>query len=304
MYSFSAGSVDGLRCGTRKEQPVHDRGRTIPRNEIPRGGSAVPGDEGPRAAWHGREYAPQAEHHRILDESFITRHPPGADSVVVDVGCGTGEFTVRLAELVPAGRVIGVDPDPSMLEQAQTKARANLEFRVGHVQELDEVCEVTSADLVVSRAMFHWIPLNEYARCYNAIFRVLKPGGWFHAESGGAGNVRAVIALLSEVAVEQALTPARITFPDAGAVFEILEQAGFQIGDGGVTTVAQRRRFDRQQLLGFVRTQPALAYVAGAPPDVRDAFLAAVERRVDELRRDDGTYDQTFVRLQVLSQRV
>ena len=115
--------------------------------------------------------------------------------------------------------------------------------------------------------------------------------------------MRAVIALLSEVAVEQGLTPARITFPDAGSVLEILEQAGFQIGDGGVTTVAQRRRFDREQLIGFVRTQPSLAYVAGAPPEVRDAFLAAVERRVDELRRDDGTYDQTFVRLHVLGQR-
>ena len=43
-------------------------------------------DEGPRAAWHGREYAPQAEHHRILDESFIARHPPDADSVVVMSG--------------------------------------------------------------------------------------------------------------------------------------------------------------------------------------------------------------------------
>ncbi len=263
----------------------------------------MPGDEGPRAAWHGREYAPQAEHHRILDESFIARHPPDADSVVVDVGCGTGEFTVRLAKLAPAGRVIGVDPDASMLEQAQTKARTNLEFRVGRAQELDEVCAVASADLIVSRAMFHWIPLSEYARAYDAIFRVLRPGGWFHAESGGTGNVRAVIALMNEVAVELGLAPPRITFPDAGSVLEILEQAGFQVGDGGVTTVAQRRRFDREQLIGFVRTQPSLAYVAGAPPEVRDAFLAAVERRIDELRRDDGTYDQTFVRLHVLGQR-
>ena len=124
----------------------------------------MPGDKGPRGTWHGREYAPQAEHHRLHDASFIARHPPDTDSVVVDVGCGTGEFTVQLAELVPAGRVIGVDPDPSMLEEAQTKARTNLEFRVGRVQQLDEVCALASADLIVSRAMFHWIPLNEYAR--------------------------------------------------------------------------------------------------------------------------------------------
>jgi hypothetical protein len=52
-----------------------------------------------------------------------------------------------------------------------------------------------------------------------------------------------------------------------------------------------------------VHTQASVAYVAGAPSDVRDAFLATVEARLDELGRHDGTYDQTFVRLHVLAHR-
>jgi hypothetical protein len=84
---------------------------------------------------------------------------------------------------------------------------------------------------------------------------------------------------------------------------ELLERAGFSLGDESVTTVAQRRSFDREQLLGFVRTQASVAYVPGAPREVRDAFLAAVEARLDELRRHDGTFDQTFVRLHVLARR-
>ena len=43
--------------------------------------------------------------------------------------------------------------------------------------------------------------------------------------------------------------------------------------------------------------------MALSPTDVRDAFIAAVEARLDELRRHDGTYDQTFVRLHVLAHR-
>jgi trans-aconitate methyltransferase len=223
--------------------------------------------------------------------------------VVLDAGCGTGEFTARSADLVPDGRVIGVDPDPSMLEGARAHARPNLEFRAGSVQELDAVCAPESADLVVSRAVLHWIEPEELPRCCAALRAVLVPGGWLHIESAGTGNVGAVVGLMDAVAAQHGLPSARVWFADAGSMMELLEDAGFELADESVTTVAQRRAFDREQLLGFVRTQASVAYVPGAPAEAREAFLAAVEARLDELRRRDGTYDQTFVRLHVLARR-
>lgn len=215
--------------------------------------------------WQGEAYAPQAGHHRSMDEWFLSRHPLRPADEVIDAGCGTGEFTVRVAGMVPHGRVIGVDPDPSMLAIAREHAHGNVEFRQGRLQELDRLCAPASADLIVSRAVFHW--------------------------------------MLDDIAARHGLPPAAATFPDAGQALELLEQAGFQVTDEGVVTVAQRRVFDRDQLAGFLRTQAALAYVAGAAPEVRAAFLADVDRRLEELRRCDGSYDQTFVRLDVLCQR-
>jgi hypothetical protein len=110
-------------------------------------------------------------------------------------------------------------------------------------------------------------------------------------------------AVGGDIAARHGLPPAAATFPDAGQALELLEQAGFQVPDERVVTVAQRRVFDRDELAGFLRTQAALAYVAGAAPEVRAAFLADVDRRLEELRRCDGSYDQTFVRLDVLCQR-
>jgi ubiquinone/menaquinone biosynthesis C-methylase UbiE len=46
---------------------------------------------------------------------------PGAS--VIDVGCGTGYFTRRLA--LDGLRVTGIDPDPSMLEVARARRAAN-----------------------------------------------------------------------------------------------------------------------------------------------------------------------------------
>jgi trans-aconitate methyltransferase len=257
----------------------------------------------PSGVWEGRGYASQATHHRSLDDWFLARCPPAPDAVVVDAGCGTGEFTARIAAIVPDGRVIGVDPDPSMLEGAQVHARSNLEFRAGSVQRLDDVCAPASADMIVSRAVLHWVPRDELPRCFDAMYAVLRPGGWLHTESAATGNVRAVVELMDAVAAEHGLPSARVWFADPGSVMELLERAGFELAEESVTTVAQRRAFDHEQLLGFLRTQASVAYVPGAPPEVRDTFLAEVEARVDELRRHDGSLDQTFVRLHVLARR-
>lgn len=251
----------------------------------------------------GDRYAAAAGHHRSLDDWFLDHHPPRPQDRVVDAGCGSGEFTARLAALVWEGGVIGVEPDPSMLEAARRHEAENLEFRQARVQDLDQACEPSSADLVVSRAVFHWIPLADYRRCYEAVRRVLRPGGWFHAESGGAGNVQRLNKVLDDVAARLGLGPAMVSFPDAGTAFELLEQVGFEIPPAGVTTVAQRRPFAWDQLLGVIRTQASVAYGLGSSDDMFDRFVADTSERVEELRRHDGSYDQTFVRLHVRCRR-
>lgn len=254
--------------------------------------------------WDGEAYATHAGHHRDYDDWFLDRHRPRPGDVVVDLGSGTGEFTARLGELVADGSVIGIEPDPSMLETARERVAAdNVEFRHGRAQELDRVCAPASVDLVVSRAVFHWIPLDEYARSYAAIHAVLRPGGWFHAESGGAGNCYRVREELDLVAADHGLGPPSVSFPHAGLILDLLEESGFEVPPGGVRTVAQRRPFDRDRVVGFLETQASTAYLAGAPENVREAFVADVVGRADELRRADGSYDLTFVRLEVLCRR-
>lgn len=46
------------------------------------------------------------------------------DSVVADIGSGTGYFAVRLARAVPEGRVYGADLEPAMVEHLRKRARA------------------------------------------------------------------------------------------------------------------------------------------------------------------------------------
>lgn len=256
----------------------------------------------PESRWDGDSYRASADHHRALDDWFLQRRPPRPDDVVVDLGSGSGEFTARLAEISHRGRVIGIEPDRSMLEAAQRHRQTNLSFIGARAEELGEVVENGSVDLVVSRAMLHWLPPETYPDVFAAVHRVLRPGGWYHSESGGAGNVAAVVDLLHDLAARFDVAPPR-PFPHPGTVLEMLEHVGMEVPVEGVRTVAQRRPFSREGIMEFVRTQATVALTGEVSDERAERIRSTALEEIEVLRRHDGTYDQTFVRLEILATR-
>jgi ubiquinone/menaquinone biosynthesis C-methylase UbiE len=256
----------------------------------------------PPPPWRGDAYARQSAHHRLIDDWFIRRRPPKEDDIVVDIGCGSGEFTAALAEMASGGTVIGVDMDRSMLAAARRHEAPKLSFAHGLAQEVDRIVEPGSVDLVVSRAMLHWMPPAQHGALYQAVLRVLKAGGAFHLESAGPGNIPGVIDLLNELAAAHRV-PAPPQFPDPGRTLERLEEAGFDLAEDSVRTVAGRRAFTREQLVGFLRTQAVLVLTRHADPERAQAITEEAVAAADRLRRHDGSYDQTFVRLELLACR-
>src|SRR4051812_14747282 len=58
---------------------------------------------------------------------------------LLDVGCGPGTLTVDLASRLPSGQVVGIDIEPSVVEEATRVAgerdAANVSFRTGDFRE-------------------------------------------------------------------------------------------------------------------------------------------------------------------------
>lgn len=101
----------------------------------------------------------------------------GSGQTILDVGTGSGEPALSLAELVgPEGKIIGVDPIPGMVEAARRAAASlglgNTQFDVAFADHLPFPPDTFDAAVSRLGAMFFPSPID----AVREILRVLKPG--------------------------------------------------------------------------------------------------------------------------------
>jgi SAM-dependent methyltransferase len=101
---------------------------------------------------------------------------------ILDIGCGTGEITGRLARLFPAATLVGVDIIDAHLElarQRHAELAERLSFTRGDAFHL--AYEANRFDLVVCRHMLQSVPDAEQVLA--EMVRVARPGGRLHVLS-------------------------------------------------------------------------------------------------------------------------
>jgi cyclopropane fatty-acyl-phospholipid synthase-like methyltransferase len=95
---------------------------------------------------------------------------------VLDVGCGTGENALYLAER--GFDVAGIDGAPTAIEKARAKAkRRGLEVRFDLADALDLEAPARPFDTVIDSGLFHVFSDEDRPRFARSLGRVLRPGG-------------------------------------------------------------------------------------------------------------------------------
>jgi len=105
-------------------------------------------------------------------ERYLLRHVPRPCDAVLELGCGTGEFSRRLAAL--AREVVALDLSAEMVRVAQSRSAgcANVEYVVGDMTTIP--LESGSFDCVVSLNTLHHV---DSAQALLAMRDALRPGG-------------------------------------------------------------------------------------------------------------------------------
>jgi trans-aconitate 2-methyltransferase len=196
------------------------------------------------------------------------------NSVVLDVGCGTGRVTEALLELVPRGRVLAIDASREMVALARERLGGRAEVWCQSALDIDLREEV---DAVVSTATLHWVP--EHDRLWMALARALRSGGVLEAQCGGAGNIARVREAIADAA--QAHAPELIGFsPWVFATPEETQRGLARAGFGAIRCWLEERPTFPGDVGEFVRTSILAAHLERLPPAHRDAFAQAVTQRV------------------------
>jgi 2-polyprenyl-3-methyl-5-hydroxy-6-metoxy-1,4-benzoquinol methylase len=100
-----------------------------------------------------------SEPHDAFVAAFATRFPEFAGGRVVDLGCGTGDVTVRFARAYPNTRILGVDGAAAMLDCAtrivhDAGMEARIELRRTRLPD-SELRGAGPFDAVISNSLLH-----------------------------------------------------------------------------------------------------------------------------------------------------
>lgn len=108
--------------------------------------------------------------------------PVGRALEVVELGCGTGTNSIRLA--AAGAQVIGVDADPEILARARRKKGADaVEWRSGRVEAPG--LSDSSCDRIVLSLVLHHLPDEVKETTLRAAHAALRPGGRVHVADWG-----------------------------------------------------------------------------------------------------------------------
>lgn len=150
--------------------------------------------------WDASLYADNGRFVALMAEALVELLNPKAGESILDLGCGDGYLTQRLA--ASGATVLGVDSSPQMVAAAKERG-VDARCVSGETLTFDQ-----QFDAVFSNAALHW--MSDHDAVLQGVHRALKPRGRFVAECGGQGNIAAIRVALLALLTPRGIPPERI----------------------------------------------------------------------------------------------
>ncbi len=198
---------------------------------------------------------------------------------VIDLGCGTGVLTRRLADALPGSNVLGLDSSPEMLAKAEPNARPGLRFALGTIEEVDG-----EWDLIFSNAALHWV--DDHQTLIPRLFALLRPGGQLVVQLP-SNHSHPTHTLMIETAREEPFASALNGWERSMPVLAIEAYAELLYAQGGQNLIVFEKVYphilqDADALVDWVSGTALVPYFERFSQEMRQRFL---ERYRQKLRQ-------------------
>ena len=250
----------------------------------------------PENSWNADLYEDKHAFVWQYGEDIVELLSPQHGERILDLGCGTGQLTEKIASL--GAEVMGIDNSAAMI----TKAEANyphLQFAVADARNFQVAQPL---DVVFSNAALHWV--KEADAVISCIRQALKPGGRFVAEFGGKGNIYAIASTLFSILESTGSTTLESLnpwyFPSIGDYATRLEKQGFDVTYAVLFDRPTPLADKEAGLADWIRMF-ASTILAKFSAEEQDQIIATLEQRLKPTLYRDGTWIADYRRLRVVA---
>jgi ubiquinone/menaquinone biosynthesis C-methylase UbiE len=139
---------------------------------------------------------------RAWRSTLLKQVAPMEGETIADIGCGTGTLAIMMKRQAPGARIIGLDPDPNVLEIAAAKAKRaglDIEWQQGFARDARNFA--SRLDKAVSSLVFHQVPKASKSEGLAAMYAGLPGGGELHIAD--YARQRGLMRLLFRLTVQQ-----------------------------------------------------------------------------------------------------
>jgi trans-aconitate methyltransferase len=252
----------------------------------------------------GKKYQQASSHQKEWGLRLIQELNLSGAEEILDLGCGDGGLTAQLAELVPRGRVMGIDASLGMIAAARKREGSNLVFLLRDIDDLEFDSEF---DVVFSNAALHWV--KDHDAMLRNVHRSLKPGGVMRLNFAADGNCSHFFSVIRQ-AMEQ---------PSFARHFSGFDWPWFMPAVDEYSALMRRLPFaevrvwgenadryfpDQDAMIRWI-DQPSLVPFAQHMSDADKAQFRSwvIGRMIAETRQPDGSCFETFRRVNVFAKK-
>ena len=229
----------------------------------------MPWDPDRYEQFKAERYAPFEDLARLIDVREDLR--------VVDLGCGTGELTRRLADLLPRSDVVGIDSSREMLARAEEQARAGLRFE-------ERAIEAVSGEwgLIFSNAAIQWV--DDHASLVPRLLTLLRPGGQLVVQVPSNFD-HATHTIIEEIGAEEPFRAALDGWVHTWPVLSAETYAEMLYASGGTDITVFEKVYphvleNADALADWMSGTALVPYMERLPERLREPFVARYRERL------------------------